>query len=680
MEITVRTNISLPVIERVTIHNFSLYPGVDKSGLDISFSDGVTVIAGINGVGKTTLLTLLLRLLLGPNDPEKAARDVGRVSQRRLVNLRKFDFFAKRVPELLDEESVATLYFTLNGQPIEVTRYMKDMALKSVIISGENYQPESEIGFIELLAKMAGLLSGYDFHMVVRYLQFFNEDRLPLLWEPGSQFEFFKILFFEESTASSLNETFAQIQRIDTDYRNRTHQLNKRKESLPLPVKSSATIEIETLDKMIKAAEERYQKADKAFQEKRSRYDELQKSARSLDVQADEAQVEIAQLERQFAQYDAMYILQALPTLNDKEKFLMQGFATGCGCFVCGNKSKKQIANISEKTRNGYCFVCDSHINSSDASNVTPISLLEIRSIENKLEVMRENALNIENQREGVDQELEAMTPLLRAVANDRTAALQSLDALNAQRPTEIQPQIFSVQAEIDREQEELSVLSEERRKLTAQFRSAVDLAQEQMDTLKESLRELLTGYAMAFLQEKVSVSFNRQTPFKPATGADRVNIPTFTINMTSSTHKIAHERLTSNSVSESQKEFLDLAFRMTLLDMVSDQGATMLVIETPEASLDSWFMRRAADLMRRFAPEKMHTNRKVFATSNVNGTQMIPALLGLLDENGNTRKLPPERKNHLVNLLTLTPPSATLEHRAAQALLADELGKFLHA
>ena len=148
---------------------------------------------------------------------------------------------------------------------------------------------------------------------------------------------------------------------------------------------------------------------------------------------------------------------------------------------------------------------------------------------------------------------------------------------------------------------------------------------------------------------------------------------------MTSSTHRVEHERRTSSSVSESQKEFLDLAFRMSLLDVVSNEGSTMLVIETPEASLDSWFMRRAADLMRRFASETDNRGRKMIATSNINGTVMIPALLGLVNEDGSMEKLPRDREHYLVNLLRLTPASAALRETKASSLLDEELGRYLH-
>lgn len=674
-----RKNISLPVIQRIIIRNFALYPGINNAGLDVTFADGISVIAGINGIGKTTLLTLLLRMILGPNDPEKATRSIGRVSQRRLVAIKKFDFFSKRVPEILGEDCFATLYFTLGGKSIEVARYIRDLKIKSVKVSGRKVEYDSETGFVDFLAELSGLLSGYDFHMVVRYLQFFGEDRLPLLWDAGAQFEFFKILFFEDSVASSLNDSFAKIQKIDTDYRNRLHQLNKRRDALPAVRPNSASIELETLDRMIQEATEAHLDAEAQFLSKKSEFDEVQKQMRTLDGKSEEAQVELAQLELQFSQTDAMFILQALPSLRDKEMFLMQGYATGCGCFICGSKSKKQIDNIGKKIRKGHCFACDATINGSKTSNVTAISSRQVRTLEEKIEGMRASLEQVDVQRSDIEQKIPIVSQAFREAVNLRNSALQKREYLEIQRPSQNRTAGVGLQAEIDREQDALDVLAESRKDLTATYRAAVDRAQERMGTIKGALESILTSYATAFLQEKVNVTFSRQTPFKIATGADRVNIPTFTINMTSSTHKIAHERLHSNSVSESQKEFLDLAFRMTLLDLVNDSGSIMLVIETPEASLDSWFMRRAADLMRRFAPENKTVSRKVIATSNVNGTQMIPALLGLVGEDGIISKLPIERENHLINLLDLTPPPAALDQQEVLSLLSGELGKFLH-
>ncbi len=123
--------------------------------------------------------------------------------------------------------------------------------------------------------------------------------------------------------------------------------------------------------------------------------------------------------------------------------------------------------------------------------------------------------------------------------------------------------------------------------------------------------------------------------------------------------------------MSESQKEFLDLAFRMTLLDVLAGTGATMLVMETPEASLDSWFMKRAADLIRKFAPAEGGHGRMLLATSNINGTVMIPALLGLV---GTKNKLAVKDRHRLINLMKIAASPGVLELEDAKGMLAAEL------
>lgn len=164
---------------------------------------------------------------------------------------------------------------------------------------------------------------------------------------------------------------------------------------------------------------------------------------------------------------------------------------------------------------------------------------------------------------------------------------------------------------------------------------------------------------------------FERNSPFSLATGVSKVNIPTFRVAMTSGTHATQQVRTSETSVSESQKEFLDLAFRLAVLDMVTDDGAMTLIVETPEASLDTWFMERAADLIRDFATRGSSKQRRVIATSNLNGTTMIGHLLGR--PAGSRRK----SGGHLVNLMKLTAQPGVLKDKTAQALFDDEVGKY---
>jgi uncharacterized protein YhaN len=63
--------INFPVLERLDISQYGLFPGPEggqAEGLHVDFQPGITLIIGANGLGKSTLVTIIFRLLTGPFD------------------------------------------------------------------------------------------------------------------------------------------------------------------------------------------------------------------------------------------------------------------------------------------------------------------------------------------------------------------------------------------------------------------------------------------------------------------------------------------------------------------------------------------------------------------------------------------------------------------------------------
>ncbi|MHA6847207.1 AAA family ATPase [Ralstonia syzygii] len=673
-----KSKIRLPIFARLSIRNYSLYPGIDNRGLDLEFPPGITVLAGINGVGKTTLLNLLMRMLLGPLERAKADRDLSRISKRELVLDKRFSFFADRVPKKLDDNATATLDFTVGDRAITVTRSLNTMALKSVKVNGRSRSITTELQFSEEMARLCGLASSYDYHVVVRYLQFFTEERQPILWSAAIQYEFFKILFLDRALTEETNSTFASIQRLDSIYRNRIHQLNAREERLKKG--QAAALAVQNIDDLltrIEAAKVARSTAVEDHLKHQELVASLQSQARDLDIEFNQAEATLADLEDELENADAAFIAQALPTIDDKAKFLMAGLSSGQGCFVCGSRNRSQRQTIAKQLKEGNCFVCHHPIvGRGKSADVKPLAAAQVRILEQKVEEIRAIAAAIDIKRDAVSQQITPALQALRQSSSRNLAAEMALGMLQAQLPDPPEAS-RALEAELNAERAELDLMDSQRKALTEQYRELIKRGREQVEIFKETLRTKLTAYAEAFLQETVAVQFDARDKMKIATGAGQVGIPSFSILMTSSTHEVPKERLTSDNVSESQKEFLDLAFRMTLLDMVCSDGATTLVIETPEASLDSWFMLRAAALMRRFAPADSGPVRNLIATSNLNGTAMIPALLGRVGKDGKPRRGSKTTGAQLIDLLRVTAKSNTLKEGAARALLEEELGKF---
>src|SRR4051812_27121448 len=96
-----RPVIELPVLERLEVRGYGLYPGtLAAPDLDVVARDGLTLVLGTNGLGKTTLVLLLYRMLTGPWDipglAERAELGNLRLDAKRLT-ARNRAVFADRV-------------------------------------------------------------------------------------------------------------------------------------------------------------------------------------------------------------------------------------------------------------------------------------------------------------------------------------------------------------------------------------------------------------------------------------------------------------------------------------------------------------------------------------------------------------------------------------------------------
>src|SRR5436190_17744749 len=120
-------NIQFPVLRHLVVREYGLFPGKERTGLDHHFEPGVTVIPGINGLGKTTLLNIIYRLLVGPFDAFKDDEGI-QITQTRLKKLDFFNYFSKR-DRGASTKATATGEFTFGQRNISVTRRLDTLAI-----------------------------------------------------------------------------------------------------------------------------------------------------------------------------------------------------------------------------------------------------------------------------------------------------------------------------------------------------------------------------------------------------------------------------------------------------------------------------------------------------------------------------------------------------------------------
>lgn len=92
--------IQFPVVRRLAIKNYELFKNSKSDSIEHKFDRGVHAVVGINGLGKTTVLNIIYRALLGPFDQSKSD-DAGLLgSQHELSAWRTRGFFRDRVPDM----------------------------------------------------------------------------------------------------------------------------------------------------------------------------------------------------------------------------------------------------------------------------------------------------------------------------------------------------------------------------------------------------------------------------------------------------------------------------------------------------------------------------------------------------------------------------------------------------
>jgi hypothetical protein len=181
-------------------------------------------------------------------------------------------------------------------------------------------------------------------------------------------------------------------------------------------------------------------------------------------------------------------------------------------------------------------------------------------------------------------------------------------------------------------------------------------------DQVKGSFDE----YAEGFLFEQCRLVWSLQKTTL-GQGGEVMEFPAYELEMTGTDFTSPVRRTGPDQVSESQREFIDLAFRMALISTGAEGGVGSLVIDAPESSLDAVFVTRAARVLGRFA-EPSRANRLI-VTSNLIEGRLIPALLaagGASDDPGASR---------VVDLLTLAAPTAAVKQLSGEyAEVRDEL------
>ena len=310
------------------------------------------------------------------------------------------------------------------------------------------------------------------------------------------------------------------------------------------------------------------------------------------------------------------------------------------------------------------CIICQSEL--TTPRDQVPVNLveekirhceLELKTTESELATARKTLEESESERKQTIIEIQLLQTAIAKGRARREFLLRQLPQEEG-KLHERQQELGFLRARIEVLQRDLE---EKRMFFTNIIEDANVSVRRQATEIQNSFRE----YAHEFLLEECRLIWSPKSSRLGQTGR-RFDFPAFELDLGGSNFISTIRRSGPDDVSESQREFIEISFRMALAKVAARGNVSSLVMDAPESSLDAVFVDRAARILGTFG--RPETGNRLIVTSNLVSGRLIPSLLKRAsDLNG--------RMERVVDLFSVAAPTAALRQlRGEYDKAKDEL------
>ena len=671
--------VQLPVLKDLRVTEYELFPG-DPSGDGIvwSFARGVTVIAGINGLGKTTLLLMILRSLTGRYDltGEGALQSLSVALPEKPVRLnsRHLVAFQHRVSDGAVNARVE-LSARVGEHVISIRRRLNNLSLEGLTIDEQPVDlpaglDDREAVFQSRLTELIGLGSFVDVLLVLHHVILFLENRPGALWDTNAQRHLLRALCLDREDAKRVVELERELQSADSQARNVHARMTRTENRLTEAMRKEAgsegiLAELSAEQKVLEAElleAERLESVLAEFDEERKRARLTYERAKIVREEADGA---VEQLK-----YSAL--LRHFPSMDDTTRLVLSRIMTDGRCMACNAPAERKQAELELQVARGCCPICGAEPEVQE--NVVAQHEFDQARLE------RERKRAVEAKREEAAQlvELEDFASKYRETLSHWESIQESIAArteknrqLRAQLPDsvtsrEYQNELNRLRVEHEGLRAQRASCLQELRKLFAERRDAITVRSKE---LVEAFAELVEGLLVEEVR-LVQVEVEPRYLEAPGRTGERVAVPAYAAEMTSAARPAMTQRNEPSEVSESQRELIDLAFRLALVGVFG--GASTFAMETPEASLDAISMERVGKALAGFASR---TENRLIVTTNLTNGGIVTAMF----EATEPRSEQATRLRRVLNLMKVAAPNRALinDRQRYQGLLSEMVAGF---
>lgn len=622
--------IRFPILKEIHIKNFSLFNNYD---FKYKFIEGVNLIIGGNGTGKTTLINLIKYALIGLYRKESSFT---RIYKGKKLEKRKTypkSYFRNRMDDSYseNEEAEISLTFILNNVRFKVKRDLYRICIKEVhIVEGtkeyslkgdifeqnvyERLEDEEKKGCLqykyeEKVAKEGNFAKFDYFIFFVNNILYFGEDRKTIFWvEEGEEDIQEKLLsqyLIGHSYLLDLDEFNNKAKYYDSLSRHKSEEIKAIKRVLnQLQESGSITKSEDNILNTKEKIKENEEKLNTIDRERRSteedlRYKKTKKSKNDKIITEIEQQIDSEKLSIDSTLWEKLHPDYNLFFDNIKSIHI---------CPMCNKKLDEQNYRKIIKNEN-KCFLCRKIITKSKCFDSK-----SLKEFESRLEIILKENRNfetdicqLENDLEKLDLRYKSTNIELFKLKSNLRNIERLLRKENKKEKKDTVEKSDAYKAMINRIEElELGMGkdSKKSKEYSIKARNISTKMEQQKSEITMALSNEFNEYAKRFLNLNCKLTYD-------VIGGGKVKryIPIIDNK----------PRYTSEELSESQRFFIDQSFRMSVLGYFT-KSSSFFICETPDASLDISYERNAAEVFIHY----LKGSNLLILTCNFNKSEFI--------------------------------------------------------
>lgn len=570
------SSIVLPRLHRVSLAGFQ---PLFEEEVDLKLPKGPFLILGGNAMGKTTTLQATVFGLAGGAD------DV--IEDQKYL---RWDakYFRRRLNPGQDTE--VRVEFELGSSRIAVTRGIRSDDVRSVKINGDPLIDDTEVAtarYESEVIRAGGYNKFSDFRFLVHRLSYLPETRRSIVWDQKAQIRTVMLLCSDRRREMEFRQLNIMLRDLDTEKRH-LHvditRLQTRIERLEVTKETNAASSDGNSEEPHEDLLAESERLRDQFAEVAKRRIAILRHGDNLRSGVITTAQQLQKLQDKLALAEESFTLQTLQEVeNASGAIALQKLLVYHLCPYCAQQTNDLAAKARERVERGDCPICTQPYHAAKDAG-------DVGALRSQIAATNQQIEEYDRHKEEAGAEL---TQLSRAEQSIRLSLEEIIGKLPPIPKDVVELDVQSV-ASLRRtlriyqsQHEKLATRWQETKEaVDAAFAHFADAASQRL----ESLQKAASDYGYAFLGHDCQFI---AVPARAELGTLSFFVPKFA----------DEERRSPETCSESERFFLDIAFRMALLELAGrlSHSSSTFICETPETALDLAYTRNVADMFAKF-------------------------------------------------------------------------------